>query len=206
MRIGRLNPAFKMSKFILAKKLSMTQIFEEDGRVAPVTLVGVEPNVVTRIKNVGKDGYQSVQVGTGSKKNSGGFKYLREFKITELNEQPLKEGDKLDVSVFESGDMVRVSGVTKGKGFAGAVKRHGFSGMPSSHGHKSVKRHIGSIGQRFPQHTLKGKRMAGHMGNVNFTVRGLMIARIDNDNQIIAIRGAVPGNAGGLVKIESISK
>ena len=131
---------------------------------------------------------------------------MREFKITELNEQPLKEGDKLDVSVFESGDMVRVSGVTKGKGFAGAVKRHGFSGMPSSHGHKSVKRHIGSIGQRFPQHTLKGKRMAGHMGNVNFTVRGLMIARIDNDNQIIAIRGAVPGNAGGLVKIESISK
>lgn len=195
----------------------MSQLFSEEGIVIPVTLVGVEPNTVIKVRSVDKDGYQAVQVGTGSKKKSnkpakghpddfGGFKYLREFKITELNGQLLKEGDKIDVSIFEPGDMVRVSGVTKGKGFAGAVKRHGFSGMPSSHGHKSVKRHIGSIGQRFPQHTLKGKRMAGHMGNVNFTVRGLKVARVDNDNQIIAIRGAVPGNTGGLVKIESIGK
>ncbi|MEK7600781.1 MAG: 50S ribosomal protein L3 [Patescibacteria group bacterium] len=203
-----------MAKFILGTKESMTQIFREDGVVIPVTVLSVRPNVVLQLKNKERDGYIAVQVGTGSRKHvnkpqtghfrgRGAFSAVREFTYTHLGDKELAEGDSFDVSVFEVGDTVTVSGTSKGKGFAGAMKRHGFSGMPASHGHKSVKRHIGSTGQRFPQHTLKGKRMAGHMGVTRVSVRGLKVVAVDQELGIIAVRGAVPGQRGSVVEIVS---
>ena len=132
----------------------------------------------------------------------GKFKYVKEFRVNE-DDANLKIGDRNDVSVFASGDIIKVTGISKGKGFAGAVKRHGFHGMPASHGHRSVQRHVGSIGQRFPQHTLKGMRMAGRMGNAKTTTRGLTIIKVDAENSQIAVKGAVPGNKGGMVMIQS---
>lgn len=190
----------------------MSQLHDEKGKVIPVTVVEVEPNVIVQVKSKEKDGYQAVQVGTGKQskatkaktghlKGLGNFRFLREYKDVSINGQELKVGDSLDISMFVPGDTVKISGISKGKGFAGAVKRHGFAGMPSSHGHKASKRHIGSIGQRFPQHTLKGKRMAGHMGNERVTTRGLKVITVDTENRLLAVRGAVPGNNGGLVEI-----
>ena len=188
----------------------MSQIFEEDGKVVPVTLVEVDSNVVVTVKTKDTDGYEAVVLGTGYKKkiskplkgqlkDLGNFRYLREFRSLKSGGKDLAVGDKLDTSVFSVGDKVRVAGVTKGRGFQGAVKRHGFKGMPAGHGHRAVRRHVGSIGQRFPQHTRKGMRMAGHMGDRSFTVRGLKVVRIDKD--ILAIKGAIPGQRGGLLKV-----
>ncbi len=202
-----------MIKFLLCKKIGMSQIFEKNGTVIPVTVIEVEPNIVTQTKNSEKDGYFAVQVGTGKKnkikkpqaghfKELGKFKYVKEFRVNE-DDANLKIGDRNDVSVFASGDIIKVTGISKGKGFAGAVKRHGFHGMPASHGHRSVQRHVGSIGQRFPQHTLKGMRMAGRMGNAKTTTRGLTIIKVDAENSQIAVKGAVPGNKGGMVMIQS---
>ena len=123
--------------------------------------------------------------------------------LREVQDKDLQVGDKLDASVFAPGDIVRVSGVTKGKGFQGVVKRHGFRGMPASHGAHFVLRHGGSIGQRFPQHTLKGMRMAGRMGGKNFTVRGLKVVSVDTENGFVAVKGAVPGNNGSIVTVQS---
>jgi len=196
----------------------MSQIFQKDGIVVPITLIEAEPNVVLGIKTKEKDGYDAVQVGfetvsakkikkpqKGQFKESGNFKTVKEFRVKqeEAGENAFKIGDKLDVSVFSEGDVIKVSGLSKGKGFSGAVKRHGFHGMPASHGHHSVQRHVGSIGQRFPQHTLKGMRMAGRMGGQTTTVRGLKVAVVDKDNSFLAVKGAVPGNKGGLVMIQS---
>lgn len=202
-------------KFILAKKVGMTQLYNEKGKVVPVTVVEVEPNVVVDVKTIERDGYEAVQIGTGtSKKLSkavkghikglGSFRFLREFRTTTLNDQTLKTGDTFDLTIFELGEKVKVTGFSKGKGFAGAMKRHGFSGMPMGHGHKHVARHIGSIGQRFPQHTLKGKRMAGRMGNEQVTVRGSAIVTVDTEHKLIGLKGPIPGNVGSLVKIVSI--
>jgi large subunit ribosomal protein L3 len=198
--------------FILGKKLGMSQVFEEDGKVVPVTVVEIEPNIVTQIRSKDKDGYEAVQVGTGARKakninkpQKGHFKDLGSFmhvkEVRGGNE--LKVGDKLDASVFAVGDKVRVTGVSKGKGFQGVMKRHGFSGMPHSHGHHHVARHGGSIGQRFPQHTLPGMRMAGRMGTDKVTTRGLKIVRVDIENGLLAVKGAVPGNRGQLLIIQS---
>ena len=201
-------------KFILGKKLGMTEVFDEKGKVIPVTVIEVEPNVVVQVKTKEKDGYAAVQVGTGTKsvkkvakqqkghyKNLGSFRHLKEFKSTTVNDQELKVGDAIEVSIFVPGDVVKVSGLNKGKGFAGGMKRHGFSGMPASHGHKAVRRHIGSIGQRFPQHTLKGKKMAGRMGAERVTVRGLKVMNVDAELKLVALKGAVPGPRGGLLEI-----
>ncbi|OGN02937.1 MAG: hypothetical protein A2651_02015 [Candidatus Yanofskybacteria bacterium RIFCSPHIGHO2_01_FULL_42_12] len=178
-------------KFIIGRKLGMSQIFSEDGAVIPVTVIEVEPNTVTQVKTKEKDGYEAVQVSVGKKKRE-----------TKINQQQ-NVGDKLTVSIFSEGDIVKVSGVSKGKGFQGVVKRHGFSGMPFSHGHHHVLRHAGSIGQRFPQHTLKGMRMAGRMGGVKATTRGLKVVKIDVENNLIAVKGAVPGNKKSIVIIQS---
>lgn len=185
----------------------MAQIFQEDGKAVPITLIEAGPVFVTQIKNKEKDGYEAVQIGyqkkskiKNQKLKSKEYEYFREFK-SGLEEY--KSGDSFDISVFEEGDVVKVSGLSKGKGFQGAVKRHGFRGMPSSHGHKHVKRHVGSIGQRFPQHTLKGMRMAGHMGNERITTRGLKIVKIDKDNNLLVVKGAVPGRKGTLLEITS---
>jgi len=200
-------------KFILGKKLGMTQVFEEDGKVVPVTVVEVEPNVVVQVRTKEQDGYEAVQVGTGTRKaknikkpqkghfkDLGNFKYLKEVR----GSQELKVGDKLDVSVFAVGDKIKVTGMSKGKGFAGVMKRHGFHGMPASHGHKHVKRHVGSIGQRFPQHTLKGMRMAGRMGGVRNSVRGLKVVSVDKEKSLLAVKGAVPGRRGAWVEIRGL--
>lgn len=203
-----------MAKFLLGEKLGMTQVFEDDGTVIPVTVLKVEPNVVVQVKTKEKDGYEAVQVGAGHKKKVtkplkghfkelGNLRFLKEHRSSTLNEQEVKAGDKFDVSMFVPGDIVKVSGLSKGKGFAGVVKRHGFSGMPASHGAHSVLRHAGSIGQRFPQHTLKGMRMAGRTGGVKKTTRGLKVVRVDVENGLLALRGAVPGNKGGFLIIQS---
>ena len=202
-------------KFILGKKVGMSQMFSDHGIVTPVTVISVEPNVVVQVKTPEKDGYAAVQIGTSKAKNVskalkghfkelGSFKHLQEFKTVVVNEKELQRGDTLDVTVFEPGDMVKVAGISKGKGFAGVVKRHGFAGMPASHGHKHVMRHAGSIGQRFPQHTLKGTRMAGRMGGQRVTVRGLKVMAVDPEHQLLAVKGAVPGNRGQILQIVSI--
>lgn len=186
-------------KFILGKKMGMGQIFEEDGTVVPVTVVSAEPIKITQIKTLPKDGYEAVQFGSGKNKK-GKPRHLKEMRgpVGEL-----KIDETFDVSVFNPGDQVKVSGISKGKGFQGAVKRHGFHGMPASHGHKHVKRHVGSIGQRFPQHTLRGMRMAGRMGGVRATTRGLKVIKVDVENNIIAVKGAIPGNKRGMVTIQT---
>jgi len=195
-------------KFILGTKIGMTQIFKADGSVVPVTLVKIEPNIVVQVKTKEKDGYQAIQIGTGSKKklnkpekghrkSLGDFAVLKEFRSAD----EFKIGDTIDISTFAEGETVKVSGVSKGKGFQGVVKRHGFHGMPASHGAHSVLRHAGSIGQRFPQHTLKGMRMAGRMGGVNKSIRGLKIIKVDTANGLLAITGALPGNNGGILEI-----
>ena len=194
----------------------MSQVFEEDGKVVPVTVVEIEPNVVVQIRTKEKDGYEAVQMGTGTKKikninkpqkghykDLGNFEVLKEFRVMETGGNELKVGDKFDASVFVIGDKVRITGMSKGKGFAGVMKRHGFHGMPFSHGHHHVARHAGSIGQRFPQHTLKGMRMAGRMGADKVTTRGLKIVRVDVENGLLAVKGAVPGNRGQLLIIQS---
>ncbi|MDP3731377.1 MAG: 50S ribosomal protein L3 [bacterium] len=198
-------------KFILGKKMGMSQIFEEDGLVIPVTVISAEPMKVTQLKSEDKDGYAAIQVGSGSKKKlskplQGHLKELGKLRhLKEVRGQSdLKTGDIVDVSVFNPGDMVKVTGISKAKGFQGAMKRHGFHGMPASHGHKHVKRHVGSIGQRFPQHTLKGMRMAGRMGGERVTTRGLKVIKVDRDNNLLAIKGAVPGRKGTLLEIKGL--
>lgn len=187
-------------KFILGKKLGMSQVYGEDGNVIPVTVIEVEPNLVVKIKSKDKDGYEAVQVGIQKTKKK---KSLKEFKGLKLADKELNVGDKIDASVFTPGDVVKVTGVSKGKGFQGVMKRHGFHGMPHSHGHHHVARHGGSIGQRFPQHTLKGMRMAGRMGGVKSTVRGLKVITVDTENNLIAVKGAVPGNKNSLVMVQT---
>jgi large subunit ribosomal protein L3 len=204
--------------FILGKKIGMARVFREDGKVIPITLVEAGPIVVTQIRSGEKDGYKAVQVGFGKDKRPnkskrgylkelGNLKHIKEFKLKTGGWGPgtePKRGDVLDVSVFNIGDIVKVSGLTKGKGFQGAVKRHGFHGMPASHGHHHVLRHVGSIGQRFPQHTLKGTRMAGRMGGKRQTTRGLEVISIDKENNLMMVKGAVPGRKGTLLEIVSL--
>lgn len=197
-------------KLLIGKKLGMSQIFKDDGTVVPVTVIEAEPNVVTQIRTAEKDGYQAAQIAGGKSKKvakpqKGHFKDLispavvKELRgATELN-----VGDKVSVSDFAEGDIVKVTGLSKGKGFAGGMKRHGFSGMPASHGHHHVARHGGSIGQRFPQHTLKGMRMPGRTGGVKRTTRGLTVVKVDAENNLIAVKGAVPGNNGGWVIVQT---
>src|SRR3989344_71072 len=213
-------------KFILGKKLGMSQIYDEKGEVIPVTIIKAEPNTVVQVRTKDKDKYEAVQIGYGTRKEKnikkpqkghfkklGNFAILREFRLDSKGKSSrgqeqdqissdLVVGHKIDVSIFSVGDKVRVTGFTKGKGFQGVVKRHGFSGMPASHGHHSVMRHAGSIGQRFPQHTLKGMRMPGRMGHAQFTVRGLKIIQVDQENNLLAIKGAIPGNKGGIIEIQ----
>ena len=177
----------------------MSQIFQDDGTVVPVTVIEVEPNAVTQIKTKEKDGYEAVQVEAKSSKRKAKKK---EFRLA-LIDKPLALGEKVDVSVFSEGDLVKVSGVSKRKRFQGVVKRHGFHGMPFSHGHHHVLRHAGSIGQRFPQHTLRGMRMAGRMGGVKATSRGLRVVKVDAENNLLAVKGAVPGNKNSTVIIQS---
>lgn len=179
-------------KMILGQKLGMSQVFMTDGNVVPVTLVVAKPNPVTLRRSKEKDGYAAVQVELPGRAK-------REFKG-----EVAEDVKEVSVGQFTEGDIVSVAGVSKGKGFQGVVKRHGFKGGPASHGHTDWERRPGSIGQRFPQHTIKGKKMAGRMGADRVTVKNLEIIRIDAENNLLAIKGAVPGRRGSVLEIRSI--
>lgn len=185
-------------KFILGKKLGMTQIFDETGRVIPVTVVAAEPNRVRLVRTGEQDGYAAVQVAYGPE---GPRKEFRGSSST------LKPGDTLVLqALFSVGDTVWVRGLAKGKGFQGVVKRHGFSGGPKSHGQKDRHRAPGSIGSSFPEHVPKGRRMAGRMGGQKVTVRNLEVIRIDPERHVLFLKGAIPGRRGTLVEIRSVSQ
>jgi large subunit ribosomal protein L3 len=194
-------------KFILGTKLGMSQIFDKEGNVIPVTLVEAGPCQVLQIKTKEKDGYEAVQVGFKAitkkkkiKKTAKGkeFKYLREFKDGEF-----KKGDKIDVSLFEEGEKVRVSGFSKGKGFQGGVKRWGFSGRNATHGVKHEQRTIGSVGMSFPERVIKGRKMPGRMGFQRTTVKNLKVVKVDKEKNLLAIKGALPGAKGILLEIKA---
>lgn len=209
---GQINPIRILMKFILAKKDKTTQIFAENGEVIPVTVLEAGPVTVTQIKEKTKDGYNAVQVGFGEKRENliskperghmkglGNFAYLKEFRLTKDTE--LKVGDKIDASVFALGDKVDVSSISKGKGFQGVVKRHGFHGGPRTHGQKHSEREAGSIGGGLRNRVPKGMRMAGRMGGDRVTTRHLEVVQIDQANNTILVKGAVPGKRGALVEV-----
>jgi len=201
--------------FLIGRKLNMSQYFDEaSGSVLPVTVISATPMTVTQIKTSEKDKYTAVQVGIGKKKkvsksikghlkDLGTFSVLSEFVVEDV--KPFQRGQKIDVSGFQVGEMVNAIGVSKGRGFAGAMKRHGFHGFPMSHGHNKP-RSVGSIGQRFPQHVRKGMRMAGHMGVEQVTVKNLQVVEVDAKNNLISVKGALPGHRNGIIKLISTGK
>ena len=199
---------------ILGTKIGMTQIIGEDGVVTPVTIIEAGPATVTQIKTVETDGYNAVQLGFGKGKNlsksvSGHVKkageninpkVLKEFRIDNLGD--LKLGDVITVEAFKLGDKVSVTGISKGKGFAGTVKRWNFQESRNTHGFKGDIRKVGSIGSMYPQKVFKGKRMPGRMGHDQITVKNLVVSFIDTENNLIGLKGAVPGPKKGTVTIE----
>jgi large subunit ribosomal protein L3 len=198
-------------KFIIGKKINMTQVWQGDQAIG-VTKVQAGPCVIVQVKNKEKDGYEAVQIGYGEKKEKriskpqrghmaelGNLRYLREFR-TETTD--LQRGNKIDVSVFTAGDIVDVTGVSKGKGFQGVVKRHGFHGHNETHGTKDSVRMPGSIGATGPAHVFKGMRMPGHMGDEQVTTKNLEIIKVDEANNILYIKGSVPGATNGLLLIK----
>ena len=201
-------------KFLLGEKVNMSQIFDAAGNVVPITLIRAMPNTVIQVRTKEKDGYEALQVGAGTRKikriakpqqghfkELGNFRYVREVRFREP--ATIDRGNVFDVSIFSEGDMVRVSGISKSKGFQGVVKRHGFHGAPATHGVKHAHRQPGSIGGggRAGGRVAKGMRMAGRMGGDRISVRNLKIAKVDVENKILAVRGAVPGKRGTLVEI-----
>lgn len=206
-------------KKILGKKIGMTQIFEEDGRVIPVTVVEAGPLKVVQIKTMEKDGYNSIQIGYVDIKEKkinkplkGHFdkaqveykKYLREFRVD--NPEKYEIGQEIKADVFESGDRVDVVGISKGKGTQGPVKRHGHGRGPETHGSK-YHRAVGAMAAAsYPGRVLKGKKMSGHMGNQRVTVENLEIVRVDAEKNLLLIKGAVPGPKGGLLTIKESVK
>lgn len=199
-------------KTLLGTKIGMTQILGDNGVVIPVTLIQAGPVTVTQVKTVEKDGYSAVQIGYGQGKNLSNAvrghvkaakvtpKVLREVRVDELSDD-MTVGAHYSVDVFAVGDAVNVTGTSKGKGFAGTVKRHNFNTSKSTHGGNGNVRKPGSIGSMYPQKVFKGKRMAGQMGHEQVTVKNLTVAYIDAENNIIGLKGAVPGPRRGLVKI-----
>lgn len=205
-------------KGILGKKVGMTQVFTTDGKLIPVTVVMVEPNVVTQIKTKEKDGYDAIQLGFDtisekrsskpkmghtSKANTTPKRFLREIRDVNVSEYEL--GQTVDVSIFQAGEIVDVSGVSKGKGFQGVIKRHNQSRGPMGHG-SQYHRGVGSLGTMRPMHVLKGKKLPGQMGNVNRTVQNLEVVAVDPSNNVILIKGNVPGPKKGLVVIKTAVK
>lgn len=204
-----------MKKGLVGKKLGMTQLFDQNGNVVPVTVVEVGPCVVTQKKTVEKDGYEAVQVGFGdlkankvNKPMKGHFakgdvapkRVLREFRLEDCS--ALNVGDVLKADVFAEGDRIDVTGTSKGKGYAGVIKRWNFARLKMSHGTGPVARHGGSMGAcSSPSRVWKGKKMAGHLGAERVTVQNLDVVKVDAENNIIAVKGAIPGPKGGIVVI-----
>ena len=205
-------------KGILGKKIGMTQVFTKEGKLIPVTVVEVEPNVVTQIKTTEKDGYEAIQLGyetisekKSSKPKMGHLKkadtapqrFLREIRGVNTSDYTL--GQVIDASIFEAGEIVDVSGISKGKGFQGVIKRHNQSRGPMGHG-SQYHRGVGSLGTMRPMHVLKGKKLPGQMGNVKVTVQNLEVVAVDLENNVLLIKGNVPGPKKSLVVIKTAVK
>ncbi len=199
-------------KALIGTKIGMTQIIGEDGVMTPITLIKAGPVTVTQIKSVDKDGYNAVQVAYDEGKNLSKAvaghtktakitpKHIKEFRLDEPSTD-LVVGSKLDVTSFNLGDVVDVTGTSKGKGFAGTVKRHNFMTSKHTHGGFGDVRKVGSIGSMYPQKVMKGKRMAGRMGHDQVTVKNLIVSYINLEDNLIGVRGAVPGPKKGLITI-----
>jgi len=194
-------------KFILGKKIGMSQIFDEGGNRIPVTLIDAGPCEVLQIKTKEKDGYEAIQVGFEKIKKEKKikkpqrkkpFKYTREFRD---KTEEFKIGQKIDLSILKEGDFISVSGISKGKGFAGGVKRWGFHGRPKTHGTKHEERTIGSTGSSTPRRVIKGRKMPGRAGGERVTIKNLKVIKVDLKNNILAIKGAIPGPKGSLLEI-----
>jgi len=204
---------------LIGRKLGMTQVFDENGRRLPVTVIELGPCVVVQRKTAEKDGYNAVQLGFGDQKESrltkpalarfkkvesGAKRHLKEFAVDA--EEEVGEGDTLTLSIFEGTEYVDVAGVTKGRGFQGVVKRYRMSGGPKTHGGHSVRR-VGSIGQcSYPARVAKGQRMPGHMGRVNITQQNLKVVELDGENNLMLVNGAVPGPTGAVVYVKKALK
>ena len=205
-------------KGILGKKLGMTQIFTEEGIVVPVTVVEAGPNVVTQVKTVEKDGYNAIQVGfedakekSLNKPQKGHLaaanvlkKHLKEFRVDSVEGYTV--GQEIKADVFAAGEMIDVTGISKGKGFQGPIKRHGQSRGPESHGSRYHRR-PGSMGAcSYPGRVFKNKKLAGHMGSVKVTVQNLEVVRVDADKNFILVKGAIPGAKGSVVTLKEAVK
>lgn len=205
-------------KGILGKKIGMTQVFTKEGKLIPVTVIEVEPNVVTQIKTVEKDGYEAVQLATDTireslsnkpamghtkKANTEPKRFLKEIRGVNVSEYTL--GQVIGVDVFSEGEMVDVTGTSKGKGFQGVIKRHNQTRGPMGHG-SQYHRGVGSLGTMLPMHVLKGKKMPGQMGNVQRTVQNLEIVSVDTENNVILVKGNVPGPKKSFVMIRTAVK
>jgi len=203
---------------IIGKKIGMTQLFQENGETVAVTAIQAGPSVVTQVKSRERDGYDAVQVGLienkvrqsqlssperGHLRGLENVRYLREFRADDISS--IKHGDRVDVGFLKQGDLVNVVGLSKGRGFAGVVKRHHFAGGPKTHGQTDRHRAPGSIGATtWPGRVLKGKRMAGHMGNRRVTARKLKVVQTDPERNLLLVKGAVPGANGGLLLVEKV--
>jgi len=198
-------------KIILGKKIAMTQRYGADGQVVPVTIVEAGPCFITQVKTAAEDGYQAIQIGYGQKKKtnkplSGHLKnlkarHIKELKLDKEDEVAYKVGEKIEVSIFNKGEKVKVRGTTKGRGFQGVVKRHGFHGAPKTHGTKDQLRHSGSVGAKGVAHTFKGTKMGGRMGGEQATIKNLEIIEIEPEKNLLYIKGAIPGSRNSLVEI-----
>jgi large subunit ribosomal protein L3 len=202
-----------MSIGLIGRKVGMTQFFQADGTMIPVSVVAVEPNTVTRIRTPERDGYTAVQIGIeetgklnkpelGQLKNLPKLSVLREFRLEGADDPAYTVGQKLDVTIFTAGDIVDVTGVSKGKGFSGHIKRHHFKRGPKTHG-SDHHRAPGSIGPgTTPGRVYKGMRMAGHMGDARATVKKLRVVRADAERNLLLVKGAVPGSLNGLLLVK----
>ena len=209
-----------MSIGLLGKKIGMTRVFAENGQSIPVTVLKIETNIVSMIKNIESDGYNALQLATNEQKENkvtrphlGHFKKnkitprknLKEFRVSDISE--IKSGQEFEATHFEEGSFVNVRSRTKGKGFAGTIKRHNFKGKDATHGNSISHRTPGSTGQcQFPGRVFKGKKMAGQMGDVMVTRKNLQIVKIDPDRKLILVKGAVPGFNGRLVEVTQSAK
>ena len=205
-------------KGILGKKIGMTQVFAKNGKLIPVTVIEVEPNVVTQVKTIENDGYEAIQIAAFSKKEKNTNKpmqghlkkagcepkrFLKEIRGVNVSDYTL--GQVIDASVFSEGEMVDVSGISKGKGFQGVIKRHNQTRGPMGHG-SQYHRGVGSLGTMLPMHVLKGKKLPGHMGNETTTIQNLEIVDVDLENNVILVKGNVPGPKKSLVMIKTSVK
>jgi|TARA_B110000495_G_scaffold199589_1_gene213271 large subunit ribosomal protein L3 len=207
---------------LVGRKCGMTRVFAEDGISIPVTVIEAQPNKITQVKTIENDGYRALQVSAGSRRASRVVKpaaghfaaakveagdLMMEFQLDDADEGEFAAGNELKVDLFEEGQKVDVIGTTIGKGFAGAIKRWNFSMQDATHGNSLAHRAPGSIGQnQTPGRVFKGKKMAGHMGNVQRTVQNLVVVRVDVERNLLLIKGAVPGHAGGKVVVRPAIK